>query len=339
MQRLGGYEERRTQPEQTGGAARGAAGRARTQRAEAEPFEAERCEAERCEAERFEAERGALLAVAYRMLGSVSEAEDAVQDTWLRLARTDTAEVENLVGWLRTVVTRICLDMLRSRRSRREHFTEQHLLDRAEGPAVGPVRASGPEEEVLRADAVSRALLVVLDRLTPAERVAFVLHDMFAVPFDEIAPIVERTPSAAKKLASRARGKVRGRPAVPATELARQRETVTAFLSAARTGDLAAVLAVLSPDAVRRADAAALPPGMPAEVRGAQAVAEGTVLLAERSRMSELALVDGRVGLVVAPHGRLLLAVAFSVHDGTVGGYDVIADSDRLAATAIGVLD
>jgi RNA polymerase sigma-70 factor (ECF subfamily) len=324
-----GHEERRTRTEQPG----------RTARATARRSGAQRVEAERFEAERFEAERGALLAVAYRMLGSVSEAEDAVQETWLRLERTDTAEVANLAGWLRTVVTRICLDMLRSRRSRREHLTEQHLLDHVRGSAAGPVKASAPEEEALQADAVSRALLVVLDRLTPAERVAFVLHDMFAVPFDEIAPIVGRTSDAAKKLASRARSKVRGRPAVPAAELARQRETVTAFLSAARSGDLAAVLAVLSPDALRRADAAALPPGMPAEVRGARAVAEGTVLLAERSRMSELALVDGRVGLVVAPHGRLLLAVAFTVQDGAISGYDVIADPDRLAATAIGVLD
>ncbi|MEV6008831.1 sigma-70 family RNA polymerase sigma factor [Streptomyces sp. NPDC051976] len=332
MRTVGGHEERRTRQGRTGGAAGGKAGRSGDQR-----VGAGHVEAQRFETQRFETERGALLAVAYRMLGSVSEAEDAVQETWLRLERTDTAEVENLAGWLRTVVTRICLDMLRSRRSRREHFTEQHLLDQV--PAVGPARAGAPEEEVLRADAVSRALLVVLDRLTPAERVAFVLHDMFAVPFDEIAPIVGRTADAAKKLASRARGKVRGRPAVPAAELARQRETVTAFLTAARSGDLTAVLAVLSPDAVRRADAAALPPGMPAEVRGARAVAEGTVLLAERSRMSELALVDGRVGLVVAPRGRLLLAVAFTVHDGTVSGYDVIADRDRLAATEIGVLD
>ncbi|MEE4540486.1 sigma-70 family RNA polymerase sigma factor [Streptomyces sp. V4-01] len=290
-------------------------------------------------AARFESERGGLQAMAYRMLGSAGEAEDAVQEAWLRLGRVDAGRVENLAGWLRTVVTRICLDMLRARRSRREDLTEQHLLDGFPHAAAGRTGASAPEEQALRTDAVSHALLVVLDRLTPSERVAFVLHDMFAVPFEEIAPVVERSPDAAKKLASRARGKVRGGPAVPAAELARQRAAVTAFLSAARAGDLAAVLAVLAPDAVRRADAAALPPGVPAEVRGARAVAEGTVLLAERSRMSELALVNGSVGLVAAPGGRLLLAVAFTVRDGVVAAYDVIADPARLGATELGVLD
>jgi RNA polymerase sigma-70 factor (ECF subfamily) len=291
-------------------------------------------------AARFEAERGRLQAVAYRMLGSAGEAEDAVQEAWLRLERVDGAMAGNLGGWLRTEVTRICLDMLRSRRARHEDLTEQHLLDRVPHAAADRTAAGAPEAHALRTEAVGNALLVVLDRLTPSERVAFVLHDMFAVPFDEIAPIVERSPDTAKKLASRARGKVRGRPAVPAAELARQREAVSAFLAAARSGDLDAVLAVLSPDVVRRADAAALPPGAPAEVRGARPVAEGTVLLAERSRMSELALVNGAVGLVAAPGGRLLFAVAFAVGgSGLVTGYDVIADPERLAGTELGVAD
>ncbi|HSA52993.1 MAG TPA: sigma-70 family RNA polymerase sigma factor, partial [Yinghuangia sp.] len=204
-------------------------------------------------AELFEAHRDGLRAVAYRMLGSREEAEDAVQEAWIRLGRSHADSVDNLPGWLRTVVTRICLDMLRSRRSRREDPADSDEFDQV--PDTG--RTGGPEDQALLADAVSRALLVVLDTLTPAERVAFVLHDMFAVPFDQIAPLVERSPAAAKKLASRARHKVQGTPVVPTAELARHRAVVEAFLAAARAGDLAAVLAVLAPDVVRRADPAA----------------------------------------------------------------------------------
>ncbi|MCX4725654.1 sigma-70 family RNA polymerase sigma factor [Streptomyces sp. NBC_01306] len=282
----------------------------------------------------FETHRGMLRAVAYRMLGSLDEADDAVQEAWLRLHRTCAGDVDNLAGWLRTVVTRICLDMLRSRSSRREDLAEQHVLDELSDPG----RWSPPEDEALLADSVSRALLVVLDTLSPAERIAFVLHDMFAVPFDRIAPMVERTPVATKKLASRARHKVRGTPLVPASELAGNRQVVSAFLAAARAGDLTAIRAVLAPDVVRRADPAAVPPGGTAEVRGARAVAEGTAALAGRSQFAELALVNGTVGAVLAPRGRLLLALTFTVVDDMITAYDVIADPARLRELDIAVL-
>ncbi len=285
-------------------------------------------------AERFEAQRALLRAVAHRMLGSLDEAEDAVQETWLRLCRVDAGEVDNLTGWLRTVVTRICLDMLRTRRSRREDLAEQEVLDQAAGSAQG----RPPEDEALLADSVSRALLVVLETLDPVERIAFVLHDMFAVPFSEIAPVLERTPGATKKIASRARHKVRGTPVVPAAELARQHQVVSAFLAAARAGDLTAVLAVLAPDVVRRADPVAVPPGGPAEVRGARAVAEGTTALAHRSRLAEPALVNGMVGAVVAPRGRLLFALTFTIEDDRITAYDVIADPARLRRLDLAVL-
>ena len=277
--------------------------------------------------EAFEAERSKLEAVAYRLLGSHSEAEDAVQEAWIRLDSTDG--IDNLGGWLRTVVTRICLDMLRGRKAPPEDPDELEQL-----PTVRPT----PEDEALVADSVSRALLVVLDTLEPAERIAFVLHDMFAVPFAQIAPIVDRTPVATKKLASRARQRVQGTPVVPAAELARQRRVVSAFLEAARAGDLAAILDVLDPDVVRRVDAAALAPGMAAELRGARAVAEGTVVLASRSQLAEVALVDGQVGLVLAPHGRLFLAIVFTSAADRITSYDVIADPDRLSRLSLAVL-
>ena len=285
-------------------------------------------------AQRFEEHRTHLRAVAYRMLGSLSEADDAVQETWLRLERVEADRLDNLAGWLRTVVTRICLDMLRSRRSRREDLTEQQVFDQV----PEPVHGSRPEEQALLADSVSRALLVVLDTLDPGERIAFVLHDMFAVPFDQIAPIVERSTDATKKLASRARRKVRGTPVIPAAELARQRRVVTAFLTAARAGDLAGILAVLAPDVVRRADASALPPGAAAVVRGARAVAEGTAALAHRSQVAEPALVNGTVGVVVAPRGRLLFVLTFLVEDDRITEYEVIADPARLRRLDLAVL-
>jgi RNA polymerase sigma factor (sigma-70 family) len=289
-------------------------------------------------AERFEEQRERLTAVAYRMLGSRGEAEDAVQETWLRLARVDPAEVDNLPAWLRTVLTRICLDLLRSRRARPEDLTGQ-VPDGSARPA-GPARPDGdPEEEALLADSVSRALLVVLDTLDPAERIAFVLHDMFAVPFAQIAPIVARSPAATKKLGGRARQKVQGAPVVPSALLTQQRRVVSAFLAAARSGDLAGVLSVLAPDAVRYADAAARPAGAPAVIRGAQAVAEGTVLLAARSRQADLALINGTVGLIVAPGGRLRFALTFSVEDGRITEYTVIADPERLDGLALAVLE
>lgn len=281
-------------------------------------------------AERFEAHRARLRAVAYRMLGSAAEADDAVQEAWLRLSRADPAGISNLESWLRTVVSRLCLDMLRTRASRREDPLEPSL----------PARSAddGPEEEAVLVDAVGRAMLVVLDALGPAERVAFVLHDLFAVPFDQIAPILDRTPVAAKKLASRARLRVRGATDTPAAELGRQRQVVEAFLAAARTGDLDALLAVLAPDAVRRADRAALPPDRLTVVRGADAVVQEVRLLGPRARFAEPALVNGSVGAVVAPGGRLLIVLAFTLRDGRVAEYDVIADPARLRDLELAVL-
>ncbi|MFJ4466583.1 sigma-70 family RNA polymerase sigma factor [Streptomyces sp. NPDC089424] len=279
-------------------------------------------------AARFEAERGRLRSVAFRILGSPHEADDAVQEAWLRLSRAGGDGIGNLAAWLTTVVSRICLDMLRARATRRE---EPYGLDLgADGDAPG--------DEAVLIDAVGPALLVVLGTLGPAERVAFVLHDLFAVPFADIARVVGRSQPAAKKLASRARQKVRGTPALPAAELERHRQVVEAFLAAARGGDLAALLDVLAPDVVRRADPAALPPGAPARLRGARAVAEGTVRLRERSRHAATALVDGRVGVVVAPRGRLLFALTVTVEGGRIGAYEVVADPDRLRRLDLAVL-
>ncbi|MGW7022874.1 sigma-70 family RNA polymerase sigma factor [Streptomyces decoyicus] len=286
-------------------------------------------------AERFETHRSHLRAVAYRLLGSLSDADDAVQEAWLRLSRVDSNAVENLAGWLTTVVSRVCLDTLRSRTSRREEPVGQHVPDPVQDAGDG----SGPEPEALLVDSVGRALLVVLDTLAPAERVAFVLHDMFAVPFDRIAPLVERSPVTTKKLASRARHKVQGTPAVPAADLARQRKVVDAFLAASRGGDLDALLAVLAPDVVRRADPAALPPGAATEVRGAHSVAEGTLVFGRRSRFAAPALVNGTVGIVVAPRGRLLLALTLTVEGEKVTEYEVIADPARLRQLDLAVLD
>ncbi|WP_033261387.1 sigma-70 family RNA polymerase sigma factor [Amycolatopsis vancoresmycina] len=269
----------------------------------------------------FEAERGRLRGLAYRMLGSAAEADDAVQEAWLRLSRADP--VDNLAAWLTTVVSRVCLDVLRSRKARREEAFEVF---------PEPVADADPAGEAELADAVGRALLVVLDALGPAERIAFVLHDLFAVPFDRIAPVLDRTPVAAKKLASRARQRIRGGSPLPAADLARHRRVVEAFLAAARGGDLASLLDVLAPDVVRRADAAALPAGAALEVRGARAVAEETQVFGKRARFAATALVDGAVGVVVAPRGRLVLALAVTVEGERVAAYEVIADPARLAA-------
>ncbi len=278
-------------------------------------------------AERFEAHRGRLRAIAYRMLGSSGEAEDAVQETWLRLSRVDSAGLDNLPAWLRTVLSRVCLDMLRARKARPEEPVGQV-----------PERAADtdPEQEALLAESVGRALLVVLDTLAPAERVAFVLHDLFAVPFDRIAPIVDRTAVTTKKLASRARSKVRGTPALPDAEVTRHRHVVEAFLAAARSGNLDRLLAVLAPDVVRVADASMLPPGTPLVARGARAVAEETVVLGTKARYGEAALVNGNVGVVIAPHGRLVLVLAIEVADDRVARFEVIADPERLAALELG---
>jgi RNA polymerase sigma-70 factor (ECF subfamily) len=278
-------------------------------------------------AERFEPHREHLRAVAYRMLGSVNDADDAVQETWLRLARSEPAEVRNLAGWLTTVVSRVCLDVLRARASRREELVREHDSDQHADAS----RAAQPEQEAVLVDEVGRALLVVLGTLAPAERIAFVLHDMFAVPFDEIAPVVGRSAETTKRLGSRARLKVRGTPSVGAAELARHRRTVERFLTASRTGDVQAILTVLDPDVVRRADLAALPPGRPVRVQGARTVAEEVAVFGARSRYAAAALVDGDVGIVVAPHGRLELVLAIEYAGDAVAGYEVIADPVRLA--------
>jgi RNA polymerase sigma-70 factor (ECF subfamily) len=287
------------------------------------------------QADLFEAHRGHLRAVAYRMLGSLSEAEDAVQEAWLRLCRVDIDSVDNLAGWLTTVVSRVCLDTLRTRASRREEPVGQQVPEENGEPGQG----SDPEREALLAESVGRALLVVLGTLGPAERVAFVLHDMFAVPFDEIAPIVGRSSVATKKLPSRARHRVRGAPAIRGAELARHRRVVEAFLAAVRAGDVDAVLAVLAPDVVRRADRAALPPGRATEVRGARAVSEEIVVFGSNSRFAEPALVNGAVGVVVAPRGRLLLALTFTIEGEKIAGYELVADPARLQQLDLAVLD
>ena len=277
-------------------------------------------------AERFEAHRGHLRAVAYRMLGSLSEADDAVQEAWLRLSRSDTDSIDNLAGWLTRVVARVCLDMLRARTARRE----EPLGLRPPGAIADGRGRRDPEQEALLTEEVGLALLVVLDRLAPAERVAFVLHDLFAVPFDQIAPIVERTPTAAKKLASRARHRVHGTATRPDTDRTRQRHVVDAFLAATRGGDIEALLAVLDPGVVRRADRAALRPGAATELRGAQQVAEETATNARVARFAAPALVNGRVGLVVAPRGRLLLAIGLTIKGEKITEIDATADPLRL---------
>ena len=280
--------------------------------------------------ERFEENRPRLRAMAYRMLGSVSDADDAVQEAWLRLSRTDASSVENLAGWLTTVVARVCLNVLRSRESRREQPLDGHVPDASDGV--------DPEQEAVLADSVGLAMLVVLDTLTPAERLAFVLHDMFAVPFDEIGPMIERSPAATRQLASRARRRVKGADSVPA-DLARQRRVVHAFLAASREGDLDALVALLDPDVVLRADQAAGPTRAPVVLRGANTVAKGARLASDRVRFTQPALVNGAVGLVMAPGGRLLVVLAFTIIDGKITAIDVIADPPRLRQVQIAVLD
>jgi RNA polymerase sigma factor (sigma-70 family) len=278
-------------------------------------------------AEEFEAQRPQLRKLAHRMLGSASEAEDAVQEAWLRLARSDAGGIDNLGGWLTTVVARVCLNMLQSRKSRRE----EPLGEQPPEPAAG---GADPEDQALLAEGVGLALLVVLDALAPAERVAFVLHDLFGVPFDEIAPIVGRSPTAARQLASRARRRVQG-SATPESDRSRQREVVDAFLAAARGGDFAALLALLDPDVVVRADAAAVQAGVSGEVRGAAAVA-GT--FAGRARAARLALVDGVAGAVWAPGGRPRVVFTFKVARGKIVEIEILADPARLGQLDLEVL-
>ncbi len=289
-------------------------------------------------AERFEENRSHLRAVAYRMLGSRSEADDAVQDAWLRLARADPSRVDNLGGWLTTVVARVCLDMLRARTSRREEPLEEPLDAHLPDPIVRHADGVGvdPEQEALLAEGVGLALLVVLDTLAPAERVAFVLHDLFAVPFDEIAPIVGRSPNAAKMLASRARRRVQGADPVADADLSGQRAVVDAFLAASRGGDFGALLAVLDPDVVLRADPTAVRAGASAAVRGAAAVAE---TFSGRARLARPALVDGAVGAVWAAGGRPRFVFSFTITRGKIVAIDILADPERLGQLDLAVLD
>jgi RNA polymerase sigma factor (sigma-70 family) len=278
-------------------------------------------------AERFEENRPHLRAVAYRMLGSLSEAEDAVQEAWLRFSRSDVSSIENLAGWLRAVVARLCLDMLRSRRSRREEPFDAHVPD----PIVSRDGQSDPEYETLLKDSVGLALQVVLDRLAPAERLAFVLHDMFAVPFDEIAPIVGRSSTAARQLASRGRRRVQRAAPVPDTDLTHQREVVNAFLAAARGGDFDALLMVLDPDVVQRVDLGAVPAGASRVARGAQVVAKGALAASRRGVTVRLVLVNGTIGVVAFDlSGQPLAVIGFTVSRGKVVEMDVLGDPARL---------
>jgi RNA polymerase sigma-70 factor (ECF subfamily) len=277
----------------------------------------------------FEEHREHLRAVAYRMLGSVTEAEDAVQEAWLRMDRTDVSDVRNMRGWLTTVVARICLDMLRARSARSEE-----PLD--EAPAVAAPDAVDPEAEAVLADSIGVALLVILQTLSPAERLAFVLHDMFDLPYAEIAPIVGRSENTAAQLAARARRRVRGKTPDPATDLVRQRRLVDAFLAAARDGDFDALLSVLDADVVLHVDAAAA--GRPTTIRGAQAVATSARAFSANARFAEPALVDGAVGVVVAPKGKLRLVLRFTVVGDKISEIDIDADPQRLRSFNLAVL-
>ena len=279
--------------------------------------------------EPFEEHREHLRAVAYRMLGSLTEADDAVQEAWLRMQGADVTDVRNMRGWLTTVVARICLDMLRSRTARSEE-----PLD--EAPAVA-ADAVDPEAEAVLADSIGVALLVILQTLSPAERLAFVLHDMFDLPYAEIAPIVGRTENTAAQLAARARRRVRGKTPDPATDLVRQRRLVEAFLAAARDGDFDALLNVLDADVVLHVDAAAA--GAPTTIRGAQAVAANAQAFSANARFAEPALVDGAVGIVVAPKGKLALVLRFGVADDRIAELRIDADPRRLRGFDLAVLD
>ena len=284
--------------------------------------------------ERFEEHRTRLRAVAYRMLGSVSEADDAVQEAWLRLSRADTSSVENLGGWLTTVVARVSLNMLRSREHRREEPLEVHMPD----PIISPQDGSDPEHEAVLADSVGLALLVVLETLTPAERLAFVMHDMFAVPFDEIAPMIERSPAAARQLASRARRRVQGQAPAPDPDLTRQRDIVNAFFAAAHHGDFDALVAVLDPEVVLRSDGGVTRARHTVVIAGARAVAEQALTFGRLSPFARPALINGAAGVIVAAHGQPLSVMAFAVTGGKILAIDVLADPERLHQLDLTVL-
>jgi RNA polymerase sigma factor (sigma-70 family) len=284
-------------------------------------------------AAQFEQNRNHLRGVAYRMLGSLTEADDAVQESWLRLSRSDAGGINNLGGWLTTVVARVCLDMLRSRQLHREES-----LDASEGRQPGSSPAPDPEQEALMADSVGLALLVVLDKLAPAERLAFVLHDTFDLPFDEIAAVIGRSPDATRQLASRARRRVRGTAKGPRPALAQQRKTVEAFLTALRARDFASLVAVLDPGLVVRADQFGLPPGAPTEIHGAEEAARAAIQFARGAAFARLAMVDGAVGIVVAPRGRLLRVLKFTFAGSRISQIEILADPARLSVPDLAVV-
>jgi len=284
-------------------------------------------------AERFEQNRDHLRGVAYRMLGSFTEAEDAVQEAWLRLSRTEAATIENLGGWLTTVVARVCLDMLRARTSRREDELDDQL-----STLPAHHTSPNPEQEALLADSVGLAVMVVLERLAPAERLAFVLHDMFDLSFDEIASVIGRSPVATRQLASRARRRVRGgTPAAAA--VSEQRRVVDAFLSALRAGDFTALLSVLDPNLLVRTDPAATTPALPTEVRGAEFWARHAIKTAQGARAARPVLIDGSVGLVIAPRGRLFRVLRFAFSEGKISEIDVIGERTTLAELDLALMD
>jgi RNA polymerase sigma-70 factor (ECF subfamily) len=284
-------------------------------------------------AQQFEVNRGHLRAVAYRMLGSLSEADDAVQETWLRLSRSDAGSIQNLSGWLTTVVARICLDILRSRTARAEEPWDGQLASVTSKPGT-----RNPEQETLLADSVGVALLVVLDRLSPAERLAFVLHDVFAVSFEEIAAIINRTPEAARQLASRGRRRVQAKESNPRADLPEQRKVVDAFLKALQSGDFEALVAVLDPDVQVHIDRVAARPGGPREIRGARNWAKGAIAFSQMTRFAQAALIDGSVGVVFAPDGKLSRVLRFTIAHGKIVQADIIAEPTRLRDLDLSVL-
>jgi RNA polymerase sigma-70 factor (ECF subfamily) len=286
-------------------------------------------------AQRFEEDRGRLRAVAYRMLGSLAEADDAVQEAWLRLARTDADAIKNLSGWLTTVVGRVCLDMLRTRTARREESLDTHVPD----PIVTRAESPDPEQEAVLAESVGLALAVVLDTLTPAKRLAVVLHDMFGVPFDDIVTLLERSTDATKMLASRGRRRLRGAAPTPDADVARQQEVVEAFFAAARAGDFESLVAVLAPDVLLRADGGTSRPDLSALVRGSEAVAGRALLFSNPAAVLTPALVNGAAGVVVTVDGQRFSVIGFTVVDSRIAGIDVLADLERLATLELPLPD
>jgi RNA polymerase sigma factor (sigma-70 family) len=287
-------------------------------------------------AQRFEGQRAQLQALAYRMLGSLTEAEDAVQDTWLRVSRSASgaSEIENFNAWLTTITARVCLNMLRSRGNRHEESLDIEAAD----ALLGPASTGNPEQEVMMADSVGVALLVVLDTLSPAERLAFVLHDLFAMPFEEIAPMLERSPEATRQLASRARRRVKGTAPAQHVDLTRQREVVEAFLSATRGRDFQALITLLHPEVTLRADKAVMLTAEPVLVHGAEPVAKGAMAAMQRAQFTGTALIDGAVGLVMAPLGHLRVALVFTIAEGLITAIDVIAEPERLEQLELAVI-